>query len=96
MPVQIGIWVTNPDIKERRSLVFPETRRMNIQPCLLCYVSSSVKLLSSNVLEDGFDFDIAAYRTQEFSFQISQLIMLLDDKSALEGPREAHELLGSE
>ena len=28
------------------------------------------------------NFDITAYRTQELGFQVSQLIMTLDDKSA--------------
>ena len=79
-PARIGIWVANPDIKERRSLVFPETTRMNIQPCVLCHVSSSIELFPVYVLEDRFD--ITADRTQEFSFQVSQLIMSCDDRSA--------------
>ena len=53
---------------------------MNIQPCVLSHVSSSIELFPVYVLEDRFD--ITADRTQEFSFQVSQLIMSCDDRSA--------------
>ena len=82
VPVRIGIWEANPNIKERRLLAFPETMRLNIQPCVLCNVSFSIELFPIYVLEDGFDFDIAAYRTKELRLQVFKLIMSLDDKSA--------------
>ena len=46
--------MAGPDVKECRSLGLPETTSMNIQPCVLCFVSSSVQLFSTDVLEDMF------------------------------------------
>ena len=44
-------------------------------------VSSPIQLLTTNVLENWFDFHITAYRAKKFSFKVSQLVVSLSDKT---------------
>ena len=52
--------------------------RNHVLKCLTLRLASfPAQLLCTDVLLDGLGFNFAAYLTQEFNFQVSELVMLL-------------------
>lgn len=64
-----------------QSLVFADCTFVKVQLCALCFLSSSDQLFFTHVFNERINFNIAVYRAQEFSYQVSRIIMSFYDRS---------------
>ena len=82
--VSIGfnIRVANPNMKKGRPLPLPETPSYYIQPRIRGGVGSPIHLFFCDVLQNWLDFHVYTHHTKQFSLQMPQFIITLDDKSA--------------
>ena len=75
--VWVCVRVAYPNIKERRLFSRPEAQRMDIQPRVRGLVGTPCQHFPSNFLENQLDLNVSTHRLQNFSLEISNLIVPL-------------------
>ena len=71
-----SIWVEKPHVKEGLLTSAPETVRSDVQSCFILPVGSTWSdALTIQSLQHGFHSDIVAHFPQQFSRQVTDLIM---------------------